>query len=266
MVAILGAIMPEPLAMPAIETSTPPIRAVSVAPLGKVSVVQIAWAAAFQALGSTPATRLGNAAVSLAMGKRSPMTPVADTMTSVVRQPSNSAVFFAVAATSRAPALPVNTLALPALTTMARILPPLIASRHHRTVGPAVCERVKTPATLDPVASTATIRSARMFALIPHAPAPRRTPLMLGSRGKLLGARGEILAIFIFQIFYALDRAAPRALDPAPITWPLKGVRFLRPYAGFSSPCRQPRRTFSGAAPLGPRRSAAARRLLYPRP
>ncbi len=49
MVAMSGAIMPAPLAMPLIVTATPPIFAVRVATLGKVSVVMIALAASTQA-------------------------------------------------------------------------------------------------------------------------------------------------------------------------------------------------------------------------
>ena len=45
MVAMLGSIMPEPLAMPLMVTVTPPITAVADAPLGKVSVVMMPRAA-----------------------------------------------------------------------------------------------------------------------------------------------------------------------------------------------------------------------------
>jgi hypothetical protein len=51
MVAMSGAIMPDPLAMPAMATSAPPIRAVAVAPFGKVSVVMMALAASAQISG-----------------------------------------------------------------------------------------------------------------------------------------------------------------------------------------------------------------------
>ena len=48
-VAMSGAIMPAPLAMPLIVTVTPSMAAWRVASFGKVSVVMIAWAAAAQA-------------------------------------------------------------------------------------------------------------------------------------------------------------------------------------------------------------------------
>ena len=50
-VAMSGAIMPAPLAIPLIVTSTPPMVAVRVATFGKVSVVMIALAASSQAVG-----------------------------------------------------------------------------------------------------------------------------------------------------------------------------------------------------------------------
>src|SRR5260370_12003785 len=58
MVAMSGAIMPAPLAMPQIETLLLPIRAVAVAPLGNVSVVMIALAASCQRPGAADATRV----------------------------------------------------------------------------------------------------------------------------------------------------------------------------------------------------------------
>ncbi len=52
MVAMSGAIMPEPLAIPAIRTRVPPISASATAPLGKVSVVMMARAACSHLPGS----------------------------------------------------------------------------------------------------------------------------------------------------------------------------------------------------------------------
>jgi hypothetical protein len=67
----------------------------------------------------------------------------------------------AVASTAAMPARPVKTLALPEFTTMARTAPPARHSRHHKTGAPAVSDRVKTPATVLPGASSASIRSSR---------------------------------------------------------------------------------------------------------
>ena len=57
MVAMSGAIMPAPLAMPQMVTGLPSSRAIAAAPLGKVSVVMIALAASCQASARAPATR-----------------------------------------------------------------------------------------------------------------------------------------------------------------------------------------------------------------
>src|SRR5262249_17459412 len=56
MVAISGAIMPGPLAMPQTVTGVDPSRAMAAAPFGKVSVVMMAFAAACQAPGAALAT------------------------------------------------------------------------------------------------------------------------------------------------------------------------------------------------------------------
>ena len=53
MVAMSGAIMPEPLATPAIFTGTPSTSADATAPFGKVSVVMIARAASPHPAGSS---------------------------------------------------------------------------------------------------------------------------------------------------------------------------------------------------------------------
>ena len=76
MVAMSGWIMPEPLAMPQIVTSVPPILARAQLPLAKVSVVMIADAAASQASGSSAAWSSGSLATTVATSRRSPITPV----------------------------------------------------------------------------------------------------------------------------------------------------------------------------------------------
>ncbi len=57
MVAMSGAIMPAPLAMPQMVTGVPPTRAIAAAPLGKVSVVMIAAAASSQLPGAASAAK-----------------------------------------------------------------------------------------------------------------------------------------------------------------------------------------------------------------
>ena len=74
MVAIFGAIMPDPLAMPASETFTPSISQIAPAPLANVSVVMIAAAACGHC---TAVSSIFASAVSmLAASSTTPMTPV----------------------------------------------------------------------------------------------------------------------------------------------------------------------------------------------
>ncbi len=75
-VAMSGAIMPEPLAMPLIVTGQPSIVALRVASLGKVSVVMIASAAAFQPPGRVAAVSLPRRSTTKPSGSASPITPV----------------------------------------------------------------------------------------------------------------------------------------------------------------------------------------------
>ena len=127
--------MPEPLAKPLRRTSTPSIAAVAVAPLGKVSVVMIARAAASQPRPRAPARPAASAPTILSAGGGSPMTPVEEMNTSFGSQPSKRAAVAAVASTTSLPARPVKALALPELATMARTVPPaqaLAAPQHRR--------------------------------------------------------------------------------------------------------------------------------------
>ncbi len=156
-----GAIMPEPLANPLRRTATPSISAAAVEPLGKVSVVMIARAACSQPSAESRAAASGSAPRIFSVGRVSPMTPVEAMKTCFGSHPSSCAAAAAVVATASLPARPVNTLALPELTTIARACPPERHSRHHSTGAPAVNERVKTPATAVPGASSASIRSSR---------------------------------------------------------------------------------------------------------
>ncbi len=81
-VAMSGAIMPEPLAMPASVTGTPSIVQRAAAPFGNVSVVMIAPAAAAMPSARSPLTRSATRAVIRSTGSRSPITPVEATNTS----------------------------------------------------------------------------------------------------------------------------------------------------------------------------------------
>ena len=96
-VAMSGAIMPLPLAMPQMRTSVSPIRAVRVAALGKVSVVMMPRAAASHPSSASEACSEGSAAVRRSCGSTSPITPVEARNTSRGRQPIRRAASAAVA-------------------------------------------------------------------------------------------------------------------------------------------------------------------------
>ena len=161
MVAMSGAIMPEPLAMPAIATCVSPIRVVEPAPFAKVSVVRIASAAAAHPSSVSAAARPGIVSVMRSMFGRTPMTPVDAMATSRARRRRPAAAALAVAETQSAPAGPVKALALPAFTTNAEARPPSSIARVHSTGGAAVLERVVTPATVVPRARSTRRRSSR---------------------------------------------------------------------------------------------------------
>ncbi len=76
-----GAIIPAPLAMPAIATGTPSIEQEVPAAFGKVSVVAMARAAFSQEAEPSAAAAFGSAASSGGIGNGSPMTPVEETNT-----------------------------------------------------------------------------------------------------------------------------------------------------------------------------------------
>ena len=119
-VASCGAIIPEPLQIPVSVTALPSISTVRDASLRVVSVVMIASATG---AGSGPswATQRGSAATTLSAGKRMPITPVAALATWVRSTPSARAAAASTASVASTPAAPVIALALPLITTIARI-------------------------------------------------------------------------------------------------------------------------------------------------
>src|SRR4051812_7151353 len=116
MVAMSGAIMPAPLAIPLMVTVVFPILAVAVATLGNVSVVMIALAASSHGSGLAWATMPSITPSNALALSGSPMTPVEARNTSAGRQPTARDVIFAVKAQASRPLLPVKALALPELT------------------------------------------------------------------------------------------------------------------------------------------------------
>src|SRR5207253_9321450 len=143
-------------------SSRPEVRwvaAVAVAPFGQVSVDMIALAAGSQAAASTNGAMLGNALTILPAGGGSPMTPVEEMKTSRGLQPDSCAAAAAVRSHTSRPVRPVNTLALPELTTIARTEPPGRQARHQSTGAPGGADCVNTPAIVVPGASSASMTS-----------------------------------------------------------------------------------------------------------
>ena len=161
MVAMSGAIMPAPLAKPLMVMLVLPSRAVAVASLGNVSVVMMARAASTQPSPCAACVRASNTPPNLRASSGSPMTPVDARKTSPGLQSTALAARSAVSLVAARPFLPVNALALPELTTRARARPGFSRARHHSTGAEGHLERVKTPATVVPGASNASITSVR---------------------------------------------------------------------------------------------------------
>ena len=105
MVAMSGAIMPAPLAMPLIVTGVAPSRTMAVATFGKVSVVMIALAASCQLPGAALAASSSITPPNLLASSGSPITPVEARKTSDGLQPTASAASLAVSAVASRPDL-----------------------------------------------------------------------------------------------------------------------------------------------------------------
>ena len=123
-VAMSGAIMPAPLAMPLMVTVALPILALAVATLGNVSVVMMARAASSQAAPRAAATIPSITPSNALALSGSPITPVEARKISAGAQPIARAAILAVNRQASRPVLPVKALALPELTTSARAFAP----------------------------------------------------------------------------------------------------------------------------------------------
>ena len=161
MVAMSGAIMPEPLRKPLMVTVRSPILAWRVASLGKVSVVMIDAAADDQWSSRAPLISAGTTAAIFSHSSGWPITPVEAMKTSLRGQPSAWATARVLSSTALSPSLPVKALALPALTMIARTLPRARFLRHQSTGAEQVLERVSTPAMVAPAGTSASMTSSR---------------------------------------------------------------------------------------------------------
>ena len=164
-VAMSGAIMPLPLAMPTMWAAVPSTRADDA--LENVSVVRIAPAASVHPSAdetSSFAARAGRPERNAASGSVSPITPVDARYTRCGSTPRASPTSSAVSAAAVSPALPVNALALPLLhTTALAVRSPAARIVRHQSTG-ALGHRllVNVAATVVPSASSARKRSARL--------------------------------------------------------------------------------------------------------
>ena len=161
MVAMSGAIMPAPLAMPLRVTGTPPRSTVAVASLGKVSVVMMARAASAMPSSRASATSRSSTPSKRVASSGSPMTPVEARKISPAGAPLARPAISAVRAVEATPVRPVKALALPELTTSSRAFPPPSLARHQSTGAEGQRDLVNTPATAVFSGMTATVTSVR---------------------------------------------------------------------------------------------------------
>src|SRR5882672_10603443 len=192
MVAMSGRIMPAPLAMPV--TVAPPARRDLA--LGTVSVVMIPSAARAQLSSRRSAMQAGRPATMRATGRGSMITPVENGSTSRGSQPSRRATASQLSLASARPARPVPALALPVLTTSARVGRPEARCSLATCTGAAqkrFC--VNTPATRASCASATTSRSLRPDLRIPAWATPSLTPFT-GDRSSGPGGL-RLTAIFL---------------------------------------------------------------------
>ena len=170
-----GPIMPEPLAIPPMAMVAPFDSSCTAQVFGTRSVVRIACAAAAPPSSDKAAAAASIPAETVSIGRCSPMTPVDDTRISSVDSPSAAAACPAIAAASSRPRCPVQALALPLLTTTARMVSHRSSSSRPCTTGAATIRLAVN------AAATVAGRSLRMMATsgLPLALMPQAMPAAL---------------------------------------------------------------------------------------
>ena len=200
MVAMLGQIIPEPLAIAPNFTVFPPSSVSAIICLGCVSVVMMAWAAFLLSASESSATAADTPSRILSMGRFTPITPVEATATRFAAQDNFSAAKAAVSFASFSPCSPVQALAQPALATTARRAPPDTAAFETSTQAARTALVVKTPAA---VASTSLTISAT--SRLPLFLMPALTPAVLNPWGKAAPFNSSsFFSILILPIFFYL--------------------------------------------------------------
>ena len=179
MVAMSGASMPAPLAMPA----TAKVGRSTSTSLRPESVVRMPWAAsaAASAESDRAATRVGMPDSIGAMGSGTPMRPVEQTRIRSSATPRPEATREHIRSASARPRAPVAALAFPLLTTTPEVRPPLAARWSRLTCTGAAAARleVKVAAVGTPFPSSVAsrARSNAPVALIPAARPEATNPL-----------------------------------------------------------------------------------------
>ena len=188
-VAMLGRIMPAPLAMPVTVTVVPPIRTSRDAAFATVSVVMMACAAVAQFDSFRSASAAGRPASIRSIGSGSMMTPVENGSTCSGERSSRRASAWQLWSARASPSAPVPALALPVLITSARTPGPCARCLRHNCTGAAQKRFVvNTPATLVPAGTVTTVRSRRFALRTPAIVMPSFTPR---TACRLLGSGGE---------------------------------------------------------------------------
>ncbi|MCY1538861.1 hypothetical protein D9M68_744230 [compost metagenome] len=143
MVAMLGRIMPAPLAIPVALTTHPSIDIHLLTALGKVSVVMMPWAAESHCAPLSVCDKAasvsapGNPASSRSSGSGSMITPVENGSTCSWCRPNERAKAVQVWRAWAKPGAPVPALALPVLITSARTPCPAARCSRHTCTGAA---------------------------------------------------------------------------------------------------------------------------------
>src|SRR5450830_1700995 len=181
MVAMFGLIMPAPLLMPVKVTVGPAMLTVRAPAFGCVSMVMMASAAENQLSVVSADTACGKPATRRGTGSGSRITPVENGKICCGVQPSSSASAAQLSCAAARPDSPVPALALPVLTSSARIgaAPAVTAARLAFEICTGAAQkrfRVNTPATVAVGASFNTSKSLRLVFLMPASATPISMP------------------------------------------------------------------------------------------
>src|SRR3989338_3187660 len=169
MVAMLGAIIPAPLTIPATTALFPLKEHRRAAIFTKRSVVQMAVAASTNECADTRRAALLMPVLIFSMGSGTPISPVEEGSTSPGSIRRRRAASRHMASASLSPLAPVQALALPLFITTAWIFPPLSRFTPARTAGDLTALVVKSAAAVAGRSETISARSFFLLFLMPQA-------------------------------------------------------------------------------------------------